>query len=596
MRRYRWLILASGLAAMAFVLACGSAAEAPAAPGAPAPAAPAQAAPGQAAAAPARPAAPAAAAPAQAAAAAPAAPVAAPAAPKPAARAIPKETVGEPVFGGTLRVIAQGSIATIDPMATGAIVTGLVGRNIYETPLGMDMQFTPRPLLVEKWESADGGLSWTFHLRSGIAFHNGEPLTSQQVVASVRRYLTSTNSLAKLLVRDFTTSPGDAVTVVDNLTFGINLTQPTDSVLVLLALMDPRMPSVMPNELSSIDIGDPVKVAIGTGPFKLVDWQPSNRLTFERYEGYKPASGGQSFLSGAHIAYVDRVEALEIADMASRTAALRTREVDFLDDFGHDFAKQVEDDPDLELVVVPWGNRGILGLNWGSAPFNNKLARQAIQVAMPIEQVMRAAIGSERFWTLCESWSNCGSPTETNSAAGIHTALGDLAKGRELLQQSGLVGSKVRLMGGTDIVFMGPAAEVTKDVMEKLGFEVELIGIDWATQIGYYGKPDLWEANTVWSNFANGLNPLMPASHEGGNAVTQFPDDTGQMAQLIKSYALSTDPVDQKRLTEEVGALLVDEVIHIGLGDFFPVRAHSNVVKNYQNTLYPLFWNLWLDR
>src|SRR5690606_32604313 len=81
---------------------------------------------------------------------------------------------------------------TLDPHVSPSGVVAEIDRHIYETLVAYDSSLVPQPALAEAWDTTDNGATWTFHLRAGVKFHNGEPLTARDVVASLNKWKQTT--------------------------------------------------------------------------------------------------------------------------------------------------------------------------------------------------------------------------------------------------------------------------------------------------------------------------------------------------------------------------------------------------------------------
>ena len=97
-------------------------------------------------------------------------------------------TGSEPKSGGTLRYVVQGSIKYIDTMATGAIVTGTVGRHSYDQLFWRDKDYNIFPQMATDWNMSPDGLTYTFTVRDGITFHDGSALSMEDVMESHSRF------------------------------------------------------------------------------------------------------------------------------------------------------------------------------------------------------------------------------------------------------------------------------------------------------------------------------------------------------------------------------------------------------------------------
>jgi peptide/nickel transport system substrate-binding protein len=509
-------------------------------------------------------------------------------------------------MGGTLRVVPQGSIAIIDPHNTGAIVTGYIGRNVYEQMFSPNSIYEPKPQLVDSWQTSSDEKVWTFKLRQGLKFHNGEPMRVEDVIASVTREAIR-NPISRGLFRGFTADPDNfskAFNKVDENTFTLTLTKPTGYLLTAMAQADPYMPSVMHESIWSIKPGDPVKTAIGTGPWKFVEWVPGNRLVLEKFKDYKARTEPYDFLAGAHQVYLDKLEIVEVPDHASRVAALRTGEVHYLDDFKLDLAKTLEGVPGVTVVKTKDGNLGTFGFNHTKPPFNNKLARQAVAYAVGIETLMTTAVGDETWWDECPFFEHCGtfwSEKAVGAGQAIQTRKGNLEKARELVKQAGVEGMQVRILSSQDMPFMPEAALVMRDILEDIGFKAEIKAVDWATTVSTTSSTkeevlNTYEANTSWSNFANGVDPLAPHGIVKSSNKSGWQDPEGKVAALRQQFMETTDVNKQIEIAKQLDATFWDEVPSLNMGMFSPPRAYRNEVQGIRNYLFPLFFEVWINK
>src|SRR5262249_27328621 len=101
-----------------------------------------------------------------------------------AALAAPPQAAAETV----LRVIPHADLAVIDPYATGTYIVRNYGYLVYDTLFALDHELRPQPQMVESWAQSDDQLSWTFRLRGGLAFHDGQKVRAADVVASLKRW------------------------------------------------------------------------------------------------------------------------------------------------------------------------------------------------------------------------------------------------------------------------------------------------------------------------------------------------------------------------------------------------------------------------
>ncbi len=619
MRRFSWMILALA-AVMVFALACSSSEEpaAPAQPQAPAAAAPAAAAPAMAAQQPAAPQAPAAAQPAAPAAQAPAGTQAqAPsvAAMRPEPRPIMME--GDAKSGGTLKYVPQGSIKFIDTMATGAIVTGTVGRHAYDQLFWRNANYEIFPQMLESWGTSEDGKSYTFKVRDGQTFHNGDPLRMVDIAESHNRFA-RVDPLGRQLLGISAGNEGkerpDQVfnQTIDeaNNTIVMTFEEPTAMVLEFLAQLDPRQPSIMHEDLWSVAPGQPIDTAVGTGAYMLVEWLQGEVLKFERFPDYVPNAGEPwDFTKGEITQYLDGFDALDIPDHATRVAAIQTGEVDVLDDFRIDLAQTLTGTPGVEWSPIRDGNYGGTAFNLNHPPFDTseagRLSRQAVSALAPNDKIMQAAVGDESMWTECYLVIHCGTPwgsvvSDEIQSEGIKTKSGDIETAKRLLAEAealrpGNSDLEVRIIAASDMPFMPEAGLVLHEAMKEAGFtNVELVSLDWASRVALTGSEGPWEIATTWSNFANGLNPLAPHMPGPTNASGY---DEPRMADLRGEFLVETDPETLQNLYDEMNRTIYNNPHAINHFMFSPPRAIRDDVRGFcLDCLFPILHNVWLDR
>src|SRR6516164_845295 len=90
--------------------------------------------------------------------------------------------------GNTLRMVPHADLAIVDPQFIGVYITRNFGYLVYDTLFGMDRDFRPQPEMVDTWQVSDDRLTYTFRLRDGLKFHDGQPVRAADVVASLKRW------------------------------------------------------------------------------------------------------------------------------------------------------------------------------------------------------------------------------------------------------------------------------------------------------------------------------------------------------------------------------------------------------------------------
>ena len=524
---------------------------------------------------------------------------------------------GEGKFGGTLKYVPQGSIKFIDPMATGAIVTGTVGRHSYDQLFWRNANYEIFPQMLESWDISEDGKSYTFKVRGGQMFHNGDPLRMVDIAESHNRFARVDPLGRQLLDISAGNAGKERPDQVFNQTLDesantivMTFEEPTAMVLEFLAQLDPRQPSIMHEDIWSVAPGQPVDIGIGTAAYELVEWIPGEVLKFEKFTDYVPNTGEPwDFTKGEITQYLDGFDALDIPDHATRVAAIQTGEVDVLDDFRIDLAQTLTGASGVEWSPIRDGNYGGTSFNPAHPPFDmseaGRLARRAVHAAAPNDRIMQAAVGDESMWTECYLVIHCGTPwgsmaADEVQAEGIKTRSGDLETARRLLNEAealspGIKDLPVRILAASDMPFMPEAGLVMWEAMKEMGFtNVELVSLDWGSRVALTGSDGPWEIATTWSNFANGLNPLaphMPAS------PSNLGWDVPEITELRNQFLTETDPEILQGLYDEMNRTIYNNPHSINHFMFSPPRAIRDDVNGFCiDCLFPILHNVWIGR
>jgi len=522
------------------------------------------------------------------------APAPAPPIPVPAAPALvpppPPAPVTGPKRGGTLRFVPHADPTTLDPHWTTAYIVRNYGYHTMDTLFSMDEGFRIQPQMVERWEVSPDNMTYTFTLREGLAWHDGRPVTAEEAVLSLKRW-GKKDAQGKLLL-----AATESLEALDAKTFRLRLKEPFGLVLEALGKPSSYVPFILPKEDALKSPDEAASGRIGSGPFKLVEWQPGNKVVYARNEAYKPRPEPPSGLAGGKIAYLDRMEWIIVPDRETQIAGLKTRTFDFLENPLNDHFDVLARDPGNQIWVVPLGGQAWLRFNVLHPPFDNVWARRAVQAAADQAKYLSAAYGPEKFWRKCGALFLCGGPWET--AVGSEELLAaDLAKGKEYLARAQYDGRPVVLMAPTDIPSLFNAAQVSNALFRDLGMKVDFQAMDWATLVKRRAERKKveeggWNAFHTSAVFFDVMDPSVHAAIGPWFGWYQNP----KMEDLKARWVRAVDPAEKKRLVEEIQRLYYEDVPFVNLGQFFTIRAARTYVKGHINHPVPFLWNVWLDK
>ncbi|MFT3803302.1 MAG: ABC transporter substrate-binding protein [Burkholderiaceae bacterium] len=494
----------------------------------------------------------------------------------------------------TLRAVMHSDLKILDPMWTTAFIVRNHGYMIYDTLFAMDDKGEIKPQMVDKYTVSPDQLLWTFTLRDGLLFHDGKPVTSEDVIASLKRWAArdSVGQTLATLISDYK--------AVDAKTFTITLKSPTGLMLQGLGKPSSNVPFIMPKRVADTSPNEQIKEYIGSGPFvfKTDEWKPGDKAVYVKFDKYKPRAEPASGLAGGKVVKVDRVEWKVMPDVQTAVNALKAGEIDFIEQPQHDLLPVLTASPDVKLFdMIPLGNQYTFRFNTLTKPFDNPKIRQAVLYAFNQEDFLKAVIGDPKYYKVCKSFFVCG--TEFSTMAGMDDKLeSNFKKSRELLKEAKYDGTPVVLMHSTDLQVLTNLAPVAKSLLEKGGFKVDMQSMDWQTLVSRRAKKDPIDAGG-WSAFltnwvaADALNPIGHAYINAScdQAPPGWPCDK-QIEELRDQFARETDPAKQKAIAEKVQLRELEYPTMVPVGQWYLSVAMRKNVQGALQAPAPVFWNI----
>jgi peptide/nickel transport system substrate-binding protein len=375
-----------------------------------------------------------------------------------------------------LRIIPQADLVNLDPTLGSNLITREYGLMVFEELFAWDAKLQPKPQMVSTWSTSADGLTWRFTLRDGLKFHDGQPVTTADVIPSLQRWTRND------LVGGLTGAAIDAFEPIDAKTFEIRLKRPFPSMLFALGAAVGQVPIIMRASDLRGDPAKPITTAIGSGPFrfKMAERVSGSITVFDRNPDYIPRTEPPDGLSGARLVKVDRMEWKVIPDPATAAAALQNGEVDMWENPTLDQAVAWANNPQIKLQkTTDLSTMAIIRPNSLHVPFNDYRGRLALAYIVNQADVMAAGIGDPQYWKPCRSYFVCGGPY--GITAGTEDFHVDIPKAKQLLADAGYHGEKLVLISSKDIAVIGQMAEVVADELQKAGLNVEVAWSDWAT-------------------------------------------------------------------------------------------------------------------
>ena len=480
----------------------------------------------------------------------------------------------QPAPNRMLRVAPHADLKTLDPVAASIVITRMHGLMIYETLFAWDSNLQPKPQMVESFETSPDKLTWTFTLRPGLKFHDGQPVTTKDVIASLERWMKRDTIGGKLA--EYT----EGMEAVDAKTFKLRLKRPLALVPFALGSAVGQIPVIMREADARSDPMKPVTTTIGSGPFKFnrEEWRSGSKVVYDRNPDYVPRS--------------------EPADGLAAAAALQTGEIDIWEQPSQDLIPTIASNRDIKVERYSnLANQVMLRPNHLYPPFDNPKARLALAYATDQADFLAAGFGDEEWWKRCNAYFVCGSPNGTEIGTEGY-AKPDLEKARQLLKESGYKGEKLLLTTSNDIAPIGRMAEVAAASLKKVGFNVDVQFADWGavtTRQQNKGRPDQGGWN-LFVTYASGATMQSPLTNIGTNMACQrawagWPCDA-EAEKLRGAFVDAPDDASRKIALEALHKRLAEVQPYRVLGQFDQPYARRANVSGVLAAPVMLFWNV----
>ena len=495
-----------------------------------------------------------------------------------------------------LRFVPQANLANFDPIWGTQYVVRNASVMVWDQLYGVNAQLEPQRQMVESESLSDDKLTYTFTLRPGLKWHDGEPVLAKDCVASLSRW--AVRDPMGQMVRAIQ----NELVAVDDRTFRWSLKQPYPKLIMALSKPGTPCPLMMPERIAKTDPFQQITEFVGSGPFRFVrnEWVPGARAVFERFADYVPRSEPADWTSGGKRVMVDRVEWVVMPDPATAAAAIQSGEVDWWENPIADLLPILQRNRNINLDIAdPLGNVGAFRMNHLHAPFNDPRARRAVMMALSQEDYMRALVGDNTdLWKTMPSFFTPGTSLYTEVGGDLLKGKRDYDGAKKLLAEAGYKGEPITLLVAQDQPITKAFGDVSADLLKRIGMNVDFVATDWGTvgsRRAVKAPPSQggWHIFHTWHAGADCTNPAAYSAMRanGEQAWFGWPTNKGVEAARDKWFA-AADPAGEQAAVDEMNRLAMQDAMWVPTGFFMSYQAWRKNVSGVVKAPIPFFWNV----
>ena len=435
----------------------------------------------------------------------------------------------------TTVIVAQGADAkTLDPAASNDVPSHRVTLQIYDNLVAREGTKLV-PGLAESWTQVDP-LTLDLKIRKGVKFHNGDPLTVNDVVFSLIKVKNDPSMMSFFV-------DVDKIEALNDETVRITTKKPFGPLVGYLAHYGAGILSEKAVTEAGKSYG---QHPVGTGPFKFESWASGDRIVLKANPDYyqgKPA--------------IDTLIFRTIPEGTNRTIALETKEVDIAVDIEAMDHDMVRNHPDLKLLQKPALTMNYVGFNTTKPPFDKKEVRQAIAYAIDLQSMVDAI-----YLGAATPASSPVAPAVFGHNKDLKVRKQDITKAKELLAQAGYPnGFKAKIWTNNNNVRKDTAV-ILQDQLKQIGIDVEIELLEWGAYLDRLANREHDMFLLGWTPSPDGDSAMYAVFHSKnhGSAGNRMWYTNAKVDECLDKGRESTVPEEREAAYKEAQAIIMDEV------------------------------------
>lgn len=464
-----------------------------------------------------------------------------------------------------ITISMPGDIRSIDFGVNRDGNTDNVLHHVVEALVAYKSDLSVGPMLAESWEVSEDGRAYTFTIREGAIFHNGEPVLAEDVKWSWERLLDEdTGFLCRSWFKGGSLGIDiAAIDVVDDRHVRFTLTEPNGLFLTRMAHKVCLSGIIHPD---SVGADGTLESLIATGPFTMGEHRQGQFVELERFDGYVPLDMPRDGYSGSREAFVDSVRFLVTPDSAAAKTALLAGDIDILPRLDLSSIEEVEGTDDLVVQTVATAEWEVLMMQNTDPVLSDPRIRQAVAMAIDLDALTMGVTNG----------MGAPNPSAVPHASSFFSPV--FAKGlgydpeaaKALLAEAGYDGQPLKLVTNATYPFDSMSAVAIQSMLQAAGIVAELEVLDWASQYASYKEGDF---QMMVMGFSARTDPtlmmdvVVGSKADRGNAIVDSPE----IIEIAKASGVASQTEERTALFEQAHALMIEDASVVGL--FNPARA-----------------------
>lgn len=499
-----------------------------------------------------------------------------------------KPEAGEPQQGGEIRIAFEADPPALDWASSGSFSTANVAYHIFEQLFALDKDLSVKPMLADSYEMSSDQKTYTIKLRQGVKFHNGAEMKADDVIASMKRWMTISR-FGKIAAEKI-----ESVNKKDDYTVEIKLKEAFTPLIRFFAGPQNAL-AIMPAD-TAVAAGEERftddALVVGTGPYKLESWKRGQSITLTRFDEYVSREEDWGGLTGKKVAYADKIRFDIVSDAQVRMNGLKTGLFNYVMAVPQDLYGSAKTIPGVQTQVNEMKKFITLIPDKSEAPFNDVRLREAVNYALDRDAIGKVTYGDPNFYK-ADGSIFFPPQKELYSTTGTEPYKYDPEKAKQLMKEAGYNNEPIRLIASNSYEDHLKSAQMVMQQLQEVGFKVDFQTYEYTALTELIKNPKEYDL------FVLGFAPVFDLSL----TLWLEPDYPGsdnysseKMSAALNAWNKSTDSAQQMKILTDVNSIVYGEFPIIKMVNEVGLDAYSDKLQDFEPWMGIKFWNTWVKK